>query len=126
MRLSILGLEKVMDNKKSKKADKRKKDKIYRSQVIISYTEGVSETADRVLKKYRLATAMSPHTTLRCLLVYPKDKVEPEVQGKLVYQILCKSCGAAYMGRQRLFKTRLEEHEKYVENAPREQYTRSI
>ena len=46
-------LKKVTDNKKSKKT---KKDKKYRSQVVIPYVEGVSETVDRVPKKYRVAT----------------------------------------------------------------------
>ena len=42
---------------------------------------------DRVLKKYRMITTMHPHTTLTRLLVHPVDKVEPEKQGELVYQM---------------------------------------
>ena len=85
----------------------------YRNQAVISYVEGVSERVDWVLKKYRVTTAMRPHRTLRRTLVHPKDKVEPEEQGELVYQILCKSCGAAYIGETgRLFKTRLNEQKK--------------
>ena len=103
-------LKKVMENKKRKTVDKRKKDKNYRSQIAIPY----------------VTTAMRPHTTLRRLLVHPKDKVEPEKQGELVYQIQCRSCGATYIGDTgRLFKTRLIEHKKDVENAQKEQYTRS-
>ena len=49
---------------------------------------------------------MRPHTTLRRLLVHPKDKVELEEQGELVYQIPCKKCGAEYIGETgRLLKT---------------------
>ena len=40
-------------------------------------------------------------TTVRCLLVHPKEKVEPEEQGEL------------------------DKHKKDVENAPKERYTRS-
>ena len=59
-------------------------------------------------------------------MVHPKDKVEPDKQGDLVYQILCKSCGAAYIGETgRLLKTRLNDHKKDVENAEKEQYTGS-
>ena len=59
---------------------------------------------------------MRPHTTLRRLLVHPKDKVELEEQGELVYQIPCKNCGAEYIGETgRLLKTRLEEHRKDVD-----------
>ena len=50
-------------------------------------------------------------TTLRRMFIYPKDKVGPDEQGELAYQIPCK--------------TRLEEHSKDAENAPREHYTRS-
>ena len=56
---------------------------------------------------------MRPHTTLRHLFVHPKDKVELEEQGELVYQIPCKNCGAEYIDETgRLLKTRLEEHRK--------------
>ena len=80
----------------------------------------------RVLKKYGVATTMRPHTTLRRLLVHPKDKVELEEQGELVYQIPCKNCGAEYIGETgRLLKTRLEEHRKDVDNTKKEKYTRS-
>ena len=68
---------------------------------------------------------MRPHTTLRRLLVHPKDKVELEEQGELVYQIPCKNCVAEYIGETgRLLKTRLEEHRKKVDNKKKEKYTR--
>ena len=44
------------------------------------------------------ATAMHPHTTLRSLLIHPKDKVVPEEQDEPVYQCLCKSSGTANTG----------------------------
>ena len=69
---------------------------------------------------------MHPHTTIRCLLVHSKDKVELEEQGELVYQIPCKNCGAEYIGETgRPLKTRLEEHRKDVDNTKKEKYTRS-
>ena len=58
--------------------------------------------------------------------MHPKDKVEPDEQGEPVYQISCKSCGAAYIRETvRFFKTRLGEHKEDVENAPKEQYAKS-
>ena len=119
-------LNKVTDSCKKKKNKKKTNDRNYRSQVVIPYVEGVSERVHRVLKKYGVATAMRPHTTLRRLLVHPKDKVELEEQGELVYQIPCKNCGAEYIGETgRLLKTRLEEHRKDVDNTKKEKYTRS-
>ena len=67
--------------------------------MVFPYVEGVSERVHRVMKKYGAAIAMRPHTTLRCLLVHPKDKVELPEQGELVYQIPCKNCGAEYIER---------------------------
>ena len=119
-------LNKVTDSCKKKKNKKKTNDRNYRSQVVIPYVEGVSERVHRVLKKYGVATTMHPHTTLRRLLVHPKDKVELEEQGELVYQIPCKNCGAEYIGETgRLLKTRLEEHRKDVDNTKKDKYTRS-
>ncbi len=110
---------------KKRKEGKKKSEKTFKCQVVIPYMEDVSERVDRVLKKYGVASAMRPHTTLRRLLVHPKDKEEPKEQGDLVYRVPCKSCDSAYIGETgRLFKTRLEEHVKDLENTPKEQYTR--
>ena len=69
---------------------------------------------------------MRPHTTLRRLLVHPKDKVELEEQGELVYQIPCKNCGAEYIGETgSLLKTRLEDNRKDVDNTKKDKCTRS-
>ena len=119
-------LNKVTDSSKKKKNNNKTNDRNYRSQVVIPYVEGVSERIHRVLKKYGVATAMRLYTIHRCLLVHPKDKVELQEQGELVYQIPCKNCGAEYIGETgRLLKTRLEEHRKDVDNKKKEKYTRS-
>ena len=93
-------LNKVTDSSKKKKNNNKTKDRNYRSQVVIPYVEGVSDRVHRVLKKYGVATAMRSHTTLRRLLVHPKDNVELEEQCDLVYQIPCKNCGAEYIEEQ--------------------------
>ena len=81
--------------------------------LVIPYVEGVSERVHRVLKKYGVATTMRPHTTLRRLLVHPKDKVELEEQGELVYQIPCKNCGAEYIGETGRHKEREKKIDVY-------------
>ena len=86
MRLFVLILDNSNGKQEEQETDKRKKDKNYRSQAVIPYVEGISERVDRVLKKYGVATAMRPHTTLRRMLVYPNDKIEPEEQGDQVYE----------------------------------------
>jgi len=46
-----------------------------RGMVTISYVKGLSEAFSRILKTYRICTAVKPHTTLRNLLVHPKDRI---------------------------------------------------
>jgi len=92
-------LKKVPDNNKEKtKTNSKTKNKDHRNQVVIPY---VSERVNRVMKNYGVATAMRPYTTLRRLLVHPKDKVELAEQGELEYQIPCKNCGAKNIGETR-------------------------
>ena len=77
------------------------------------------------MKKYGATIAMCPHTTLRRLLVHPNKNVELAEQGQLVYQTICKNCGAEYVGEtKRLLKTRLYEHSKEVDNTSNEKCTR--
>ena len=76
------------------------------------------------MKKYGVATTMRSHTTLRCLLVHPKDKVELAA-GELVYVIPGKNCGVKYIGETgRLLKTQLDEQRKDIDNTNNEKYTR--
>jgi len=42
--------------------------------VVILYVEGLSEDTEGIFRKYGINTAMKLYKTLRCLLVYPKDK----------------------------------------------------
>jgi hypothetical protein len=78
------------------------------------------------MKKYGITTAMKPLTTLRRILVHPKDKCDTTEQGEVVYSIPCKSCQCAYIGETgRQFKVRLEEHKKDVESHQIGRYTRN-
>ena len=89
--------------------------------------KGTSEAVSRVLRKYKIDTAMRLFSTLKDKLVHPKDKVESWEKGGVVYEIPSKNCNNKYIGETgRLFKTRLEEHRKEVEQEDRERkFTRS-
>ena len=77
--------------------------------MVIPYVEGVRERVHRAMRKYAVATAMRPHTTVRHVLVHPKHQVELAEQGELVYKIPCKS-GVEYIGETgRLLKARRKE-----------------
>jgi len=45
---------------------------------VIQYVEGVSEAVAMVHKRQGISTAMRPYTTIRNVLVHPKDKVSKE------------------------------------------------
>ena len=58
---------------------------------------------------------MKPHTTLRSLLVHPKDKRDPANTTDAIYEIPCINCNLCYIGETgRKFNTRLEEHKSEV------------
>ena len=99
-------------NKPAKKPPKKKEtDQKSRGLVVIPYVQGLSERSSRIFRKHGIATAMRPNTTLRKLLVHPKDKREPSVTTDVVYDIPCINCDTTYVGEtSRLLKTRVEEH----------------
>ncbi|XP_035672164.1 uncharacterized protein LOC118413102 [Branchiostoma floridae] len=94
--------------------------------VIIPYVKGVTEPLERVFRKHGIVTAVKPKTTLRSLLVHPKDKQEDLAKTDCVYRIPCQSCDQVYIGETgRTFGTRLEEHKKEANNIDATRYTRS-
>ena len=60
--------------------------------------EAVSEAVASVYNRYGVSTAMRPHTTIRNLLIHPKDKVNTEETAECVYRIPCKNCQKVYIG----------------------------
>ena len=88
-------MEKKPVKKTNKKKDNNKKSKGY---VAIPYVEGLSEPATRIFRKHDIATVMSPHTTLRKLLVHPKDKRDPLSTTGFVYEVPCINCNKSYVG----------------------------
>ena len=63
-----------IDNKKPKMTVKKKDlDLKSRGSVVIPYVKGLSERTRRIFRKHGIATAMKPNTTLRKMLVHPKD-----------------------------------------------------
>ncbi|XP_035665539.1 uncharacterized protein LOC118408783 [Branchiostoma floridae] len=93
--------------------------------VTLPYIKGVTEPLERVFRKHNVATAVKPKTTLRSLLVHPKDKQPDLAKTDCVYRIPCKSCDEVYIGETgRTFGTRLEEHKKEANNLNTTKYTR--
>ena len=55
-----------------------------RGMVTIPYVKGLIEAFSRILKTYSICTAVRPHTTLRNLLVHPKDRISDEEKPEVV------------------------------------------
>jgi len=81
--------EKEKDNRHKKRNKSAQESK---GLVVIPYVEGLSETAERIFRKYGIKTAMKPYRTLRQLQVHPKDKRTVEQTGEYVYRISCHNC----------------------------------
>ena len=59
---------------------------------------------------------MKPQSTLKQILVRPKDKSTDGEKSGVVYQINCKDCEASYIGQTgRNFQVRLKEHKRATE-----------
>ena len=90
--------------------DQRKK------RIAIPYIRGISEATERIFRKYDIATAMKPCSTLRKELVHPKDKVDKLKTSGVIYGVPCKDCDAIYIGETgRPLATRIKEHKKEVD-----------
>ena len=71
----------------------------------------------RILKTYRICTAVRPRTMLRSMLVHPKDKISDEEKPEVVYKIPCKNCERVYFGETgRPLAARVKEHQKEVDS----------
>jgi len=64
---------------------------------VIPYVEGLSETAERIFRKYGINMAMKPYRTLRQLLVHPKDQRTVEQTGECVCRIPCHNCDCIHI-----------------------------
>ena len=83
---------------------------------VLPYVQGVTERVQRAMKKHGIVTPVRPHTTLRKILVHPKDKVPDDQKCGIVYRIPCLSCPMLYTGESaRKLTTRIEEHKAEVE-----------
>ena len=85
--------------------------------VTLPYVRGVSEAVRRILTPLGVKVSFLPHTTLRHLLMRPKDRTaEGELTG-VVYQVPCAGCPATYVGQtNRHLNQWLSEHRRAVES----------
>ena len=94
--------------------------------VTLPYIQGVTEPVQRILKKHNISTAVKPHTSLKKILVHPKDKLDSDEKAGVVYEIPCANCKKTYIGETgRKFGTRKKEHKTETAKTSTQKYTRS-
>lgn len=64
------------------------------------YIKAVAEHIQRTMKKCRFNTTVRPHTTLKHLLVHPKDKIPLEHKRNVIYEIHCQSREKSFAGKK--------------------------
>ncbi|XP_019619742.1 PREDICTED: uncharacterized protein LOC109466463 [Branchiostoma belcheri] len=81
--------------------------------VTLPYVAGVTEAITRKIRNTGVAVHSTPCTTIRRLLVAPKDKTEPEDTCGVVYHLTCEDCEAQYVGEtERALRKRISEHKR--------------
>ena len=60
--------------------------------VILPDIGGMMEPISRLIRKSGVAAHAKPHTTIRSILVAPKDKDHPQDKCGVVYQLTCHDC----------------------------------
>ena len=105
-----------MENKHVKKPTSAAGKEKTKGLVIIPFVEGLTDKATRIFRKHGISTAVKPHTTLRKMLVHPKDKRDPLTTTDCVYELPCSNCKSSYIGETgRRISTRLSEHKRETE-----------
>ncbi|XP_072039459.1 uncharacterized protein [Amphiura filiformis] len=122
---AIEKVKKEKEQPKKKNASKTVEDKT-RANVTLPYIEGVTERVQRILRTHNIASSVKPHTSLRRLLVHPKDKVDMDDKTGVIYEIPCHNCPKTYVGETgRRFGTRKKEHRVESEKRMAQNYTRA-
>jgi hypothetical protein len=101
------------NKKQSKKttSGKQQTNNVPRTSVTLPYVQGLTERVSRTLRKFNVNVGVKPGTTIRQLLVHPKDKVIKEKTAEVVYVIPCKNCKESYVGEtSRQLGVRVKEH----------------
>ena len=81
----------------------------FKSTVVLSYVQGVSESLRRCLEQQGIRTVFKSDTTLRSHLVRPKDTVNPAKQDGVIYRIPCEC--EVYIGET---ERSIKEHDRDI------------
>ena len=121
--------QRANEQKESYYKKKPKKDKAQeksRGVVTVPYVHSFTEKIQRIFTKHKVATVVKPLTTLRQVLVHPKDKVEKQKKTGVVYKIPCSQCEKVCISEtEGQLGTRITEDRKEAEKISDRNFTRS-
>lgn len=81
--------------------------------VTLPYIQGITEPISRHMRKVGIQVHARPHTTIRSILVSPKDKDSILDKPGVVYHLKCRDCRAEYIGEtERALRKRVSEHKR--------------
>lgn len=85
--------------------------------ITLPYVEGLSDDVARICRQFNIRTFFRTVTSIRDMLVHPKDPILKEKRTRVVYEVPC-SCGKVYIGKTiRTLETRMKEHKKACREA---------
>jgi hypothetical protein len=119
-------VKKLRAEPKKKVNTKKTTDQRSRGYVTLPYIKGVTERVQRIYRSHNISSTVKPHTSLRNILVHPKDKIDDDDKTGVVYQIPCRNCPKLYVGETgRKFGTRCKEHKIETEKMSNQKFTRA-
>ena len=103
--------QQVIDNSHSEDTTPQNKEHQNRSSAVIPYVKGLSEKLRTIMNQ--ISVAFKPYTTLRNILVHPKDKTENLDKTGVVYKVQFDNCTSTYIGEtERKTKSRISEQSR--------------
>ena len=88
-----------------------------RTTLTLPYIAGLSEAVRRILAPLEIKVVFRPQSTLRSLLVHPKDPVPMDQRKGVVHGVPCDGCSKVYIGQTGWsLKHRLAENRHALKN----------
>ena len=109
--------QKVLKDQESKKNKKEERNTPIqkRCHIVVPFTKGLCESYKSICGKYGVQAYFRGGSTLKNLLMFPKDKDEMKKQSNIIYWYRCgrTECNNEYSGESdRTFEERFKEHLK--------------
>ena len=80
---------------------------------MVPYVRGLSESVKNAFRKYGINVYFKSGTTIKSMLIKPKDEDDKMKKSGVIYRITCDSCEENYVGEaRRVFEDRIKEHLK--------------